>query len=51
MAVLNDLVEVEKAILGAVGDLADTASDAVVATLKAAAEAVRGVIETVGGKE
>lgn len=51
MAILEDLVDVEKSILGAVSALADTASEAVVNTLKAAADSVRAVIETVGGSE
>lgn len=49
-SLLADLVKVEKAILDAVGELAETASDTVVAGLKAAADAVHTVIESVGGK-
>jgi hypothetical protein len=49
-SVLENLVKVEKAILGALGELADTASDAVVAGLNAAASAVRTVIESVTGE-
>ena len=49
MSILDELVKVEKGILSAVADLGDAAGDAVVGTLKSAAEAVHAVIGAVAG--
>lgn len=51
MAILQDLLDIEKAVLGAVNDLADDASDVVVSTLKGAAEGIRNVIDAVKGED
>jgi len=51
MSILNELIEVEKGILAALGELGEAAGDAVTGTLKAAAEAVHAVIDTVAGDE
>lgn len=49
MGVLDTLLEVEKALLGVLGETAEAATDAVAAIVKAAAEGVHEVIETLGG--
>lgn len=51
MSILGSLLEIEKALLGAVGEVADAAGDAVAATVRGAATAVREVIDTVGGEK
>jgi len=51
MAVVKDLIKVEKAILDAIGELAGAASDVVVGALKGAAEVVHNVIDTVAGDD
>lgn len=51
MAIVQDLLEVEKAVLDAAGEVADTAADTVKAGLEAAAQTLRNVIEAVTGPQ
>jgi hypothetical protein len=51
MSILQELLDVEKAILGAIEEGADVVGDTVKAGLEGAATAVRQVIDTLGGSD